>query len=1348
MPATRAPDRATIRRTARALRVLRGLGTLLLYAFGAFCALLLLLRYVVLPQVPMHRDAISGFLSQRIGAPVTIDALATGWDGWNPKLVIDGFRLRERDGTQSVLELPHVELVVAWTSLAYLRLQLKELAIDQPSLAIARDTAGVIHVAGLEIDPDAGSERSPFLAWLLRQHEISVRDATLAWTDEQRAAPTITLEQVDVKLENLLGRHRFGATGVPPSALASPLDVRGDFAGIGAGNWRKARGHLYARLDYADVAAWRAWVPLPLPIDSGQGALRLWLDFSDEAVTSLVADAELADVSASLDDALPPLALQHVVGRLTMEEAPGRRTIGGRGISFTTESGTVQAPADFDLDLRAETGSAEARGTLAFTRADLAALGAIAAELPLPADWRAGLAAHAPYGAVTGGRLTWQGSLKAPSKWTARATLVDVGGIAHDPWPGVGRISGTLDSDESKGTLKLATRDGSVELPAELRDVVSFEKLDGAVRWHHDASGTLRVDVDDVTFANADAAGAISGSWAARAGGPGDADLKVQFARANVARIANYLPIWLSPHARDWARRALVRGDIDKGQIEIKGNLADFPFTHGKPGTFAIAADVRKATLDFAEGWPVIDGIDAVLKLDRTHLRVEAARGSVLDADIGRTVADIPDLAAPVLAIDGVASGGAPSFLAFLAQSPIAGWIGHVTDGVHVTGNGTLALSLSIPLADLASSRADGTFGLAAGAVDWPGAPPFRGVAGKFRFSRQGIVDGAFDGNALGGAARVTLARVDDGLHLHGSGSVDFAELRALYPVAFVDRLGGRSDWTFDGVPAAQGFDWTVRSSMQGATIGFPAPFAKAAAGALPVSVERRMISPTRDAVTIAVGSEGRVFLRRRLDGGDTRVDGVLVVAGRATPQPGDDARPGIYVRADVDRIDVDEWLAIDLPVASAAKPGTTAAAPLELKGVDLTATRLTAMGRRFRDLTIGARRDADHWNIALKGRDVEGAAAWYLAAPQAPNGRAVLRLTRVALPREDGTPKGEPDRTAPAPAKARTRWPEVDAEAERFISRGHELGTLKVRAKPQGDDWLIDALELANDGGTITAHGAWHVGSDGERTSLDATFDVKDAGVFLARFGYPDEIRGAPTKGTGHFTWPGAPSDFDYDTLDGKLAIATGAGQFLKIQPGIGRLLGVLSLQALPRRITLDFHDVFSEGFAFDEAKGDVAIVGGVMRTDGFAINGTAARITIRGEADLARETQALDVHVQPSLATGVSAGAAALLVAANPIVAAVVGAGTLLAQKVLKDPIEQMFSYEYRVTGQWSDPVVTRVGREPNLMPGAYDAPPPAAAPQKSAPSSADPPKVAPPTPAPKPAPPAATAPATPTR
>ncbi len=1318
MPVTRAPERARAASATRVRRLARACGALVVLGFAAFCVLLLLLRYVVMPQVPAHRDAIAGFLSHRIGAPVTIDALATAWDGWNPKLVIDGFRLRDPQGTQSVLELPHVELVAAWTSLAVLQLRLKALAIERPMLAIARDADGVVHVAGLEFDPRDQGGRSPFLAWLLRQREISVRDAVLAWTDELRAAPTVTLTQVDVKLENELGHHRFGATGVPPAALASPFDVRGDLTGIGAGTWQKAKGRLYLRLDYADVAAWRTWVPLPLPIDSGTGALRLWFDVADMAVTAVVADAELADVRVAIESSLPPLELQHIVGRLQWQRRGTRSVVSGHDVSFTTKSGDVHALTDFGVDVDAAAGGAGAHGTLTFARADLAPLAAVAAQLPLPAAWREELATRSPHGAITGGRFTWQGPADDPAHWTAHGTLVDVGASARGAWPGIARLSGTFDGDDVKGSVKLATRAGAVEVPGELRDEVKVDRLDGTLRWTHEA-GALRIDLDDVAFANADAAGAVSGSWRALPQGPGHVELNAQFTRGNIARIANYVPVDFNAHARDWLRRALVKGDAGKGLLALKGNLADFPFSDAHPGVFTIAADVHKATLDYADGWPPIDGIDAVMKLDRTHLRVEAAHGSVLDADIGHTVADIPDLAAPVLSIQGTASGAAPSFLQFVRASPVADWTAHVADGVRGSGDGVLTLSLVLPLTDLPSTRADGTFALAAGSVDWPGAPAYRDVNGKFAFTRQGIAGGELNGTALGGTARITFAPADDGFHVRGSGTANLAQVRGVYPVPFADRLSGTSDWALDAQPREEGLEWTLRSSLQGATVDLPAPFAKAAAGAMPVSLTRHVTGTGHDMLTLDAGSNGRLVLRRRIDGDEPVVERALLVAGSAVEQPGDAERPGLWIRADLASIDVDDWLALDVPAPATTSAAKPASAGMKLMGVDVAATRMTAMRRRFRDLAVGARREGDDWQLTLRGRDIEGTAAWYVAAPGTPNGRAVLRLARLALPREANDARGEADRTEPPPKPdALNRWPEVDVDAEHFASRGRELGRLKMRAKPNGSDWLIESLALANDGGTIATHGAWHVGADGERTDLEATFDVRDAGTFLARFGYPDEIRGAPTKGTGRFTWPGAPSDFDYRALNGSLTIAAGPGQFLKIEPGIGKLLGVLSLQALPRRITLDFRDVFSEGFAFDEAKGEVSIVNGVLRTDAFKINGTSARIDIKGDADIARETQALDVHVQPSLATGVSAGAAALLIAANPVIAAVVGAGTLLAQKALKDPIEQMFSYEYRVTGSWSDPVVARVGRgDANAAAAAVAGATPGAAPAPAA-------------------------------
>jgi len=192
-----------------------------------------------------------------------------------------------------------------------------------------------------------------------------------------------------------------------------------------------------------------------------------------------------------------------------------------------------------------------------------------------------------------------------------------------------------------------------------------------------------------------------------------------------------------------------------------------------------------------------------------------------------------------------------------------------------------------------------------------------------------------------------------------------------------------------------------------------------------------------------------------------------------------------------------------------------------------------------------------------------------------------------------------------------------------------------------------------------------------------------------LARVGHPDSVKGGNAKLKGQFTWVGSPTEFNYVTLSGLMSLDAHKGQFLKIEPGIGKLLGVLSLQSLPRRITLDFRDVFSDGFAFDDISGNVKVNQGIVSGNDFKMDGPAAKVTMSGDADLARETQNLRVRVVPLFGDTVS-GAATLL--GGPIV----GLAALLVQKALKDPIGQISAYEYSITGTWDNPVVTKLKKK----------------------------------------------------
>ena len=142
-----------------------------------------------------------------------------------------------------------------------------------------------------------------------------------------------------------------------------------------------------------------------------------------------------------------------------------------------------------------------------------------------------------------------------------------------------------------------------------------------------------------------------------------------------------------------------------------------------------------------------------------------------------------------------------------------------------------------------------------------------------------------------------------------------------------------------------------------------------------------------------------------------------------------------------------------------------------------------------------------------------------------------------------------------------------------------------------------------------------------------------------------------------------------------------------LKVDPGAAKLLGVLSLQSIPRRLTLDFRDVFSEGFAFDGITGSARIANGVATTDNFKMRGVSATVLIDGSADIAKESQNLRVVVIPEINAGAASVAYALAI--NPVI----GAGTFLAQLFLREPLMRAFTFEYAITGPWKDPNVVKV-------------------------------------------------------
>jgi uncharacterized protein YhdP len=167
-----------------------------------------------------------------------------------------------------------------------------------------------------------------------------------------------------------------------------------------------------------------------------------------------------------------------------------------------------------------------------------------------------------------------------------------------------------------------------------------------------------------------------------------------------------------------------------------------------------------------------------------------------------------------------------------------------------------------------------------------------------------------------------------------------------------------------------------------------------------------------------------------------------------------------------------------------------------------------------------------------------------------------------------------------------------------------------------------------------------------------------------------------------------GSPLSLDYPSLTGNFYINVEAGQFLKADPGLAKLLGVLSLQSLPRRLALDFRDVFTEGFVFDFLRGDITIQQGIAATNNLQMKGVNAAVLMEGRADIARETQDIKVVVVPEINAGTASLVATMI---NPAI----GLGSFLAQLFLRQPLMRAATQEFHVDGTWADPRVVRVSR-----------------------------------------------------
>ncbi|WP_164886620.1 YhdP family protein [Piscinibacter defluvii] len=1332
------------------LRVASGL---LLAATSLLVIAWLTLHWGILPRIEQWRPQIEARASDALGIPVRIGAIAVRSGSWVPAVELRDVRLLDAQ-QRPALQLPRVAAALSPRSLLSFELRFAQLLIEGAQLDIRRDADGRIFVAGLDLSAAGRSaaedDGSALRDWVFEQHEFVVRGGSVRWIDELRHAPPLALTDVQFALRNGLLSHELRLDATPQAEWGQRFSLRGRFRQpllARAGDWRRWSGDAFAELPHVDVHELRRYVNLPFELDDGEGALRAWVELVDGRPRSGTADVALHQVAVRLAQDVEPLTFAQVQGRVVAARQDEGMTIALQRFAFETGDGLRWPASEMSLAWRQRAGQPAGGGEFRADRLDLALMAQVAGRVPLGEAVRRLLAELQPQGIVDGLVASWDGPLDAPTRYRAKAGfrgLALAAKAASEPGavgrPGLRNANLQVEASESGGTASLAIDDGAIEFPGVFDvPLIPLNTLAAELAWKIETPrGALRsqvsVQVKDGRFANADAQGELAATWRTGPGEgfgrggryPGRLELDGRILQADATQVARYLPLQL-PDTRGYLGRAMQGGTLRDAGFRVRGDLWDVPFVgarSAKEGEFRIAGRLEDGTFAYvpdepAEGdrpawvspWPAFGKVQGEFVVDRGTLEIRAARGQLGNVALSNVQGGIRDMIErPVFRIEGQARGPLAEMLRFVNTTPVGEWTGHALARTSATGNADLKLALAMPLQDLPASTVKGSVTLAGNDLRLvPGAPLFGAARGRVDFSQQGfaVVDGR--ARVLGGELVFDGGSQGDGsLRFNGQGSATAEALRRAEELGPLARLAG----TLSGQTsyrASLGFvrglpEFSLTSSLAGLAIDLPPPLRKPAEASLPLRVQSTLAAgDARDTLRIELGTLLQAQFQRDLSGDTPRVLRGGIGLNEAAPWP----EAGVHANLNLGVLRVDPWEHVAerlFPSAPGPGPAGDAGGYLPTR-LALRAQELHSGARRFNQVVAGLSQDDGNWRGNVEAEQLNGYVEYRPARAGGAAGRVYARLARLALPKGDAEQvETLLDQQQP------TSVPALDIVVDDFELRGKRLGRVEIVAvngvAGEGRDavreWRLDRFSVSTPEAQLSGKGRWaEVGgpyltvpggaaSARRRAVLDFRLEVANGGALLERLGMGHAVRGGKGQLAGQLSWLGSPLALDYGSMGGNINVAIDAGQFLKAEPGAARLLSVLSLQSLPRRLALDFRDVFQEGFAFDNLTGDVTVEQGVARTNNLRMRGVQAVVLMEGSADIARETQDLRVIVVPEI----NAGTASLAYAAiNPAL----GLGTFLAQVFLRRPLIQAGTREFHVSGSWDDPKVEKVERKP---------------------------------------------------
>lgn len=1313
-----------------------------------FLVALVGLAHIWLPVVADYKWVIEKEVSDFVGNPVTIESIAVDWQSEAPRWVLNNLQLYdEHGGAQIAVEKLYLTLDRR-ESLRTVRLQPRDVRVENVTFRVVQQSAGNFTVPGL-VFPLPGQSNLQLGTTRETPIALTVAGGAVRWQAENDTREVVLS---DVQFDGLFDTReislKLGARF--PTGVGKTLQLNSRLEEVSSGVWN---GDVEVQTDIDQLAA------LPLrhvqaigitdaglhangeltlrnnkPV-SAQGSLALIAPQFIQAKLPLAPLERLSlegSVNANSDDVwLGDLYVVHKQKQEHKQQSDAERSHIGFGILRKNQ----QLHLDASLD-----------------RVDLAHYFPLLARQPwMPEAWRDALGQMQPQGRLdkTDVALVIDEQARALQRYRASGTLTGLSFKESAQFPGLKAVDADFRFDEQQGTVNVAVTEGTVRFRRWFAKDIALSVLRFGLDWKQAAAASWELTLRDLALKNRDVK--IDGGGKARFGKQRDPDVALELAFASrrlIDNVRDYIPKITPAATKAWLEEGIVQGYVPEGSLKLWGNPLAYPFDKKGTGGLDIRFRAEQGILRYLPGWPVATEVAGNLRFLNRTMSADVKHGRIGDVQVsgGHVFIDHMGSGDSDLTLALTSQGALPGYFDYLQKIPPTQGAKRFIQAAQFGGQAGLTLNVATPLV----SERFAQLGVdVRGAVQLQQADfaipeygqRFSAMKGVVHFDRYGVnaeqVQAVYQGQPLAVQAKTSEDRQTIRVSLQQRN-----QAQQVLPATLkqLGRAVGRfvqgeshikADLTVPSFVAAQrtkGSDHhdavplrlqlRAHSDLVGAAVHLPAPFGKSAEEKRSFQLDMSMplqadgvwhtrIDYGEHLNIVHAHSAANAVSRPVSRTAPLRLGVVLGDVPATLPESGVTVFGRLPVLDSVAWTDTWSHVAAALPAAQkqafpALLADVTIAQLSAGDAVQLGHSRIRADTRKGLTFNVQSpkaqlavnnsvstqlNQDAQ---VAIKLNNIDFKAletGWQQLQSKRP-GQAQGAAAAMPLPE-----------TFPVVSVVCTqcRWGRLPVDRLRLaLQRGEREGSAAIRAEMR-----LKALELQSGYLRLLADGGvWRrlaPGHPQSRTSLSASLQIEKPGAFLKTLGVDAGLTGGFLQADGQLAWQGAPFAFNARSLEGDVHVTLGAGALTDVEPGMGRLLGLLDVQRLPRRLSGGFSDMTSKGMQFDSMKGDLQIKGGKMHSRNVVIRSPVMVAGIKGESDLIARTHNQRVTVIPKLESTV------------PVIGAVlggvgVGAALALVNAVRKEAPERKlqnensaFALRYRVTGAWKAPQIDEVKRTP---------------------------------------------------